>query len=80
MPQHWSQIRQEYVNNEKLDKFLELITNICETHGYAISHEDTQGAFIIVPWSQGSPEWLMNAFDNTDTPGKENDSLDCSTV
>lgn len=54
-----------YIENEKVDKFLQEIADVCRKHGYSISHEDGHGAFEIEDFSESNVEWLMAAADNT---------------
>lgn len=53
------------IENPKIDLFLEEIRAVCQRHGYAISHEDTHGAFEIVLIKDGDLDWLMRAADLT---------------
>ncbi len=54
--------------NVKIDAFLEEVLRVCERHGFALSHEDQQGALQIVDWSKGDPDWLRDATDLTNSP------------
>jgi len=51
--------------NQKEDKmrnaFLQELASVCRKHGLSISHEDSQGAFMIVEYDASCEEWLMNA-------------------
>lgn len=41
--------------------FLKELVALYDKYGLAISHEDTQGSFIITNNSQDLREWMMNA-------------------
>jgi hypothetical protein len=46
---------------EQVDNFLQEIASICRKHGFSISHEDTQGAFVIEAYDETYNDWLMAA-------------------
>lgn len=61
----WSQAYGEEREIPAIDSFLQEIAAVCRKHGMWIAHEDTQGAFRVVPpdkdgWTE---DWLMNAHD-----------------
>lgn len=43
------------------EKFLQDIDLVCMKHNLSISHEDSQGAFIIEGYNKYNIEWLFNA-------------------
>jgi hypothetical protein len=47
--------------------FLLEIQLLCMKHGLSLSHEDTQGAFIVTEYSEENVEWLMAALERRDT-------------
>lgn len=57
----------EYTESKKVDAFLEEIKSICEKHGFSISHEDWQGAFIIEKYDENNIDWLLAADNETGT-------------
>lgn len=52
-----------YKENKKVDDFLYDVIEISKKHGLSISHEDSQGAFIIEKYSDENIEWIQNSFD-----------------
>lgn len=54
-----------FIENEKIDKFLEEIIAVCRKWGFSISHEDGHGSFEIEDFLESNAEWLMSATDNT---------------
>ena len=46
---------------EQVEIFLQEIVSVCKKHGFSISHEDTQGAFIIEEYDETYIDWLMAA-------------------
>lgn len=49
-----------------VDSFLEEVLEVCRKHGMSISHEDSQGAFEIVDYSEDAAGWLLEAYDARD--------------
>jgi hypothetical protein len=45
--------------------FIEEVIEVCKKHGYAIGHEDTQGAFEIKGYNTDDIEWFRAAMDCT---------------
>jgi len=62
----WSRKNSDYIQNDKIDKFIEDIKAVCKKHDLSISHEDCQGSFKIEPFSDDNIEWLQNATDDTE--------------
>jgi len=50
-----------WLKDEKVDEFLQAIVEVCRKHGYSLSHEDTQGGFIVEKYNEANIEWLMDA-------------------
>lgn len=51
---------------EKLEElkpyqFINEICNVCKDYGYSISHQDTQGAFVIKKYDEVYIDWFKNA-------------------
>jgi hypothetical protein len=44
-----------------VEAFLDEIESVCRKHGMSISHTDSQGSFLIVPFSPPYVEWLRDA-------------------
>ena len=49
---------------EKYSKFIEEYTALCKKNGLTISHEDSQGSFIIEDFDEYDIEWMQNAMNN----------------
>jgi hypothetical protein len=46
---------------EHVDEFLNQVLLLCKRYNLSISHEDANGAFRIVPYSDDLAEWLREA-------------------
>lgn len=44
-----------------VEEFIDEIWAVCERHGFALSHEDKQGSFIVVAIKPEYKEWLQDA-------------------
>ena len=53
--------RFESVENKQVNAFLTAIVRLSEEYGLSLSHEDTQGAFIVEKYSPDNIQWLMQA-------------------
>ena len=51
------------LKNEQMDDFLLDLEILCKEYGISISHEDTQGAFIIEDYKQENIDWMKQAID-----------------
>lgn len=58
---------QGYIEDPRVDAFLSDVLAVCKRHGMAISHEDSQGGFEIVPLIEGDTGWLNAA--SSEVPG-----------
>ena len=52
-------------HSPRVTRFIEQIKTLCRENSLWISHEDTQGAFIITEYDEENIRWLENAFDKT---------------
>ena len=52
--------------NERARQFREAIASVCAEHKMSISHEDSHGAFLILPFDERLLSWFMNADANFD--------------
>ena len=62
----WNAAKYEHTENEKIDTFLSEVVSVCRKHGLSIGHEDSQGAFQVMPFKEEYAEWLMAAADATE--------------
>lgn len=62
----WSTVREERVENARIDAFLEEVAEVCRKHNLAISHEDRNGAFKIREINDSDVEWLSGSHDCTE--------------
>lgn len=46
--------------------FLAEIAELCREHGLSLSHQDSQGAFQVIQFSEEACEWLLDAEDETE--------------
>jgi len=61
----WNTAMHKKAENPAIDAFLAEIQDVCKKHGFSLTHEDTQGAFVIVPYDEEMVQWLNDAFDET---------------
>lgn len=47
--------------NQKVRNFLKELEEVCKKHGFSLSHEDTQGGFIVERYHKDFSEWLQQA-------------------
>ncbi len=58
---HWN--GKEEVESPEVDSFLDEIESVCRKHKMSIGHEDSQGAFIVFPFSVPYIKWLRDCHD-----------------
>lgn len=51
----------EMIEKPEVDLFLEEIVEVFKKHGFSLSHEDTQGAFVVEPLNDFNIRWIMDA-------------------
>jgi hypothetical protein len=60
---------------DKVDAFLAEVIAVSRKHGMSISHEDSNGAFIVEPFSEHNAEWLnmacISSAKDTYIPGRK---------
>lgn len=44
-----------------VDAFKRDLAQVCRAHGLVLSHEDTQGAFLVVPLTEAGLAWVLEA-------------------
>ena len=54
--------------SSKIESFLTEIIEVCKKHKLSISHEDSQGGFLIVNYKEQYARWLLAASDETIEP------------
>jgi len=52
----------------EVDVFIEDVLSVCRKHGFSISHEDGNGAFVIEKFNEADSDWLRAAADDTENP------------
>lgn len=57
----WDDNKDDYVEDPKVDAFIEAVLELSRKHGYSIGHQDHHGAFIIEPFDDNNAKWLCNA-------------------
>jgi hypothetical protein len=55
----WNGNTSEFLENRRVDAFLEDLFDLCEKHGLWLSHEDTHGAFVVT--DEDTSEWIADA-------------------
>lgn len=61
----WNTETHASIENPAIDAFLAEIQTVCKKYGLSLSHEDTQGAFVIIPYDDDAVQWLNDAHDET---------------
>jgi hypothetical protein len=51
--------------NLKVDHFINDLVTLCRKHKLSLSHEDLQGAFLVVSYDISFEKWLEQAIDKT---------------
>jgi hypothetical protein len=51
------------LRGEPVNRFLAELETVYERHGMSLSHEDTEGGFIVEPYSEANVAWLRQARD-----------------
>lgn len=49
------------ISREKVEAFIDDLIEVYKKHGLSLSHQDTEGAFIVEPISQNNITWLQQA-------------------
>lgn len=57
----WNSEKDDYVEDEKIDNFIEDILKVCKKHRMSISHQDGHGAFEIENYNDRDARWLREA-------------------
>ncbi len=70
---HWCRNAGWWVDRPDIDAFVADIESVCQQHQMSISHEDTQGDFVIHAFDQEYSDWLRDADvgDSLARPGGE---------
>lgn len=61
----WNKTKKEFIENPKIDKFIDEIVKVCQKHKMSISHEDLYGCFTIEKLNKRNISWFNGAADNT---------------
>lgn len=57
----WSRSEGKRINHPQVEAFLAELTEVCRKHNLSLSHEDTQGAFVIEGPNDTNLRWLNDA-------------------
>jgi len=60
----WDKNLKQYVENEEINRFIDEILAVCNKYNVSISHEDTQGSFIILDKNNETDSWISSAIIN----------------
>lgn len=61
----WASSKGDYIEDAKIDAFIEEVIKVCKRHRFSIGHEDGHGAFEIEKFNDSNAGWLRDAHDNT---------------
>lgn len=59
----WKVSDGQLVEAPEIDAFLNEVVAVCERHGFSLSHEDSQGAFLVEQANEDNFNWLRAAQD-----------------
>jgi len=62
---HWNTTTKQFETNPAIDLFLKDLVAVCCKHSLSLSHEDTQGAFRVVPLNEEDINTLFQAHNST---------------
>lgn len=57
----WSRKEGHRIEHPQVEAFLADLTKVCRKHGLTLSHEDTQGAFVVEGSDEANILWLNSA-------------------
>lgn len=57
----WDAIQNKKVEVKAIDEFLAEVVQVCQKHGFSITHEGRFGCFEVVPYEDFYVRGLMNA-------------------
>jgi predicted Zn-dependent peptidase len=57
-------IKKVITTPEEIKDFLDALEKLCRAHNISISHEDTQGGFVLEKYDKKNIEWVRNAIKN----------------
>lgn len=58
--------KSEKVETPSIDAYLEELIEVGRKHGFSLSHEDSQGGFLVKKNDPNLEEWLRDACDDTE--------------
>ena len=63
-------------NEERIKNFMKEYEELCIRHGMTLSHEDSQGAFIIDEYDEDNIEWVKSALDGFEIRDRKNKEIE----
>lgn len=69
----WDIADSKQIESQSIDSFLQEIELVCKRHGFSISHQDNNGAFVIERYSEDNILWLIGAQVGTSIDRKDAD-------
>lgn len=63
--QRWNLTARKETESQLIDSYLREIIDVGRRYGFSLSHEDTQGAFVVCDSDAENEEWLNDAHDGT---------------
>ena len=61
MVERWDCVENDFVDDPKVDAYLEAIIEVGRQHGYSLGHEDEHGAFIVHRPNKHNEAWIRGA-------------------
>ena len=69
--QRWVRGSKGLKDIQEVTAYLEDLIAVGRKHGMSLSHEDTQGAFVVMEASEENERWLVEAWDGRDKSATE---------
>ena len=63
-------------NEERIKNFMKEYEELCIRHGMTLSHEDSQGAFIIDEYDKDNVEWVKSALNGFEIRDRKNKDIE----
>lgn len=58
------------MGSKRVEAFKNAVCALCREYGFSIGHEDSQGGFLIVPYSEENIQWFLDAWGETGSRDK----------
>lgn len=63
---HWNPNKQGYVENPRIDAFIQDIIAVCKKHRLSLTNEETGAGYVVRPYDETVNLYLVEAWDQTE--------------